>query len=82
MSLHRSDQNPVYGAGVLTLSLEDEGGGAFFILKENDVDDVSGANKEVRLDFDELAAVFATAVKMRKQWQQSTRQRPGRSKKG
>jgi len=57
----RLEQNRIYGEGIL-ITLEDEGGGAFFTLK--DTSDVGG---EIRIEMEELELVVIEARKLIKQ---------------
>ena len=62
----RLEQNRIYGEGIL-ITLEDEGGGAFFTLK--DTSDVGG---EIRIEMEELELVVIEARKLIKQLEPET----------
>jgi hypothetical protein len=62
----RPEQNRIYGEGIL-ITLEDEGGGAFFTLK--DTSDVEG---EIRIEMEELELVVIEARKLIKQLELET----------
>jgi hypothetical protein len=54
VSVHLAGKNPVFGEGNTYVRLEDEGGGAFIVLRQTDDDSKPG---EIRLDPLELEAV-------------------------
>jgi hypothetical protein len=56
ISLHKQNFNPVYGEGVLQVSLEDEGGGTY--LKIEQLNDVLNY---ITIDFNELEALLEAA---------------------
>ena len=56
VSVHRKGDNPVYSAGVIKVTVDDEGGGPFIVLDSN-----SGMEDGLRIDMDELEAVTVAA---------------------
>ena len=60
VAIHRSDSNPVYGRGVLQISIDDEGAGKYVKISEQDDD----LEHYVRIDADELELVFQEAKKL------------------
>jgi len=60
VSIHRSDINPVYGRGVLQISIDDEGGGGYVKICELG-DDIQNC---VHIDADELELIFREAKKL------------------
>lgn len=64
VSIHYSNVNPIYGDGVTTVSIQDEGGGFFFCL------DQSGSEREgtgkVFLDIEELEGILQAVKEMKK----------------
>ena len=53
ISIHKEDESPIFGDMVTHIKLDDEGGGAFIkITQEND-----GTN-EIRLDFSEIEHII------------------------
>jgi hypothetical protein len=61
IAVHSPDGNPVYGAGSLHVSLDDEAGGVYITIKELSDDSEQGV---VRIDPDEVSIVFETAMKL------------------
>jgi len=58
-AVHWETENPIYGERVIHVSLEDEAGGPFFVLKSLDE-----ADKELRIDQDEMKVVFDAAQQL------------------
>ena len=54
VAVHRSGQNPLFGEGALSVSVDDEGGGAFIVLEGED-------EHGIRIDMDELEVVVEVA---------------------
>jgi hypothetical protein len=61
IAVHSPDGNPVYGAGSLHVSLDDEAGGVYITIKELSDGSEQGV---VRIDPDEVPIVFETAMKL------------------
>ena len=60
IAVHRANDNPIYGDGVTTVQLEDEGSGPFLSLSQ----DFNDGKQTIRLDFDELLIVMKAATKL------------------
>lgn len=58
VSIARANQHPVYGE-VMVLTLEDEGGGAFFKIHDN-----NDANSGIRVELEELELMVIEARKL------------------
>jgi hypothetical protein len=61
IAVHSPNSNPVYGAGTLHVSLDDEAGGVHITIKELSDGSEQGV---VRIDPDEVPIVFETAMKL------------------
>ena len=61
VSVHMKGESPVYGEGVTHVQLEDEGGGAFVVLRQFGDHEKAG---ELRFDIDELRAVAREAARL------------------
>jgi hypothetical protein len=61
IAVHSPNSNPVYGAGTLHVSLDDEAGGVYITIKELSDGSEQGV---VRIDPDEVPIVFETAMKL------------------
>ena len=61
VAVHRAEINPIFGEGVTRVSLDDETGGPFVVLRQ--YEDELG-NGEVRLEIEELRAITAAAEKL------------------
>jgi len=59
IAVHSPNSNPIYGAGTLHVSLDDEAGGVYITIKE-----LSDNQGVVRIDPDEVPLVFETAMKL------------------
>lgn len=55
-AIHRENQNPVFGEQVTHIQIEDEAGGPFLILKQED--------QEIRLDPEELDEIVMAAKEL------------------
>lgn len=65
VSVHRDTENPVFGIGATIVSIEDEGGGPFFELRQcNDNVEVG----MIRLDIDEVESISAAARMLTNQY--------------
>ena len=56
VSVYQEGNNPIFGEGVTHVSLDDEGGGAFILLEQED--------RQLRLDLEELEVVADVARKL------------------
>ena len=57
IAVHMKQNNPVFGEAVTHVSLEDESGGAFFVLSQE--------GQEIRVDIDELEMILKAAKQMK-----------------
>jgi hypothetical protein len=60
IAVHLPNESPVYGERSLHVSLDDEGGGVYIIIKEQS----DKLNSEVRIDPAEAPVVFETAMRL------------------
>jgi len=60
IAVHSPNESPVYGERSLHVSLDDEGGGVYIIIKEQG----DRLDAEVRIDPAEVPLVFKTAMKL------------------
>jgi hypothetical protein len=60
VAIHREEENPVFGEGNTYVRIEDEAGGPFIIIEQ---DDSYNEEKNIRVDYEELL-VIAEAAKM------------------
>ena len=60
IAVHLPNESPVYGERSLHVSLDDEGGGVYIIIKEQS----DKLNSEVRIDPAEVPVVFETAMRL------------------
>ena len=59
ISIHRRGESPVCGEGAITVRMDDEGGGAFFVLEESE--------QKVRVTVEELDEIREAVAMMIKQ---------------
>ena len=62
INLYKEGDNPIFGNSVISVSIEDEAAGPYFIINQCN-DDFRG---ELRLDFDEVKPLFEVMKKMMK----------------
>ena len=61
VAVHREECHPVFGEGNTFVSVDDEAGGPFIIIEQDDSDHhVSGIN-HIRLDYQELVQISEAA---------------------
>ena len=60
IAVHLPNESPVYGERSLHVSLDDEGGGVYIIIKEQS----DRLTSEVRIDSAEVPVVFETAMRL------------------
>jgi hypothetical protein len=65
VSVHRASDNPIFGEGATHVTLEDECGGPYFILKQSDDNAKFG---EVKMDLDELREIMMVAEELIAGW--------------
>lgn len=61
ISIHSKDESPIFGMSSTHVSLDDDGGGPFLILKQCN-DHIQ--NGEIRLEFDELPLIMEAAQQL------------------
>ena len=54
--VHMDDRNPIFGEGVTTITIDDEAGGGYIVLTQDD--------QTIKVDPDELQLITKTAMKM------------------
>jgi len=64
VSIHPSDEHPVFGAGALHLALEDDAGGYFFTLKQISTD--GRESQTLRIELEELKLCVKAGEKLLK----------------
>ena len=64
VSIHPSDEHPVFGVGVLHLTLEDDAGGYFFTLKQICTD--QHEEQTIRVELEELKLCVKAGEKLLK----------------
>ena len=62
-SVHRKGDNPVFGESSIHISLEDDGGGEFVVIRQNTDDAEKGI---IRLDFEELPLISEAVELLKK----------------
>jgi hypothetical protein len=63
ISIHSQGDNPVFGASVVSVEMDDEAGGAFFIVSQ-ETSESETQKGTVRLDFEEIEAIREVSKKM------------------
>lgn len=61
VAIHREDVSPVFGEGVTYVSIEDEGGGPFLVLEQDDSEFHKDGMNHLRLDYAEFVEVAKAA---------------------
>ena len=61
VAVHQEGESPVFGEGTTHVQIEDEGGGAFVVLRQFGDHEKEG---ELRFDIDELQVVAREAARM------------------
>ncbi len=59
IAVHPPGLNPVFGAGVITVRLDDEAGGPFVVMEQDD--------QQMRVDFEEVEALVQAISQLRAQ---------------
>ena len=54
--VHMDDRSPVFGEGIITVSIDDDGAGGYIVLTQEE--------QTIKLDLEELQLVAKTAMKM------------------
>jgi hypothetical protein len=71
VSVHATNDNPVFGVSSTHIKIEDEGSGGFIILSQTNEFNNPG---ELRFDLDELSIVYAEASKLMAQYNINTKE--------
>jgi hypothetical protein len=58
--VHMDDRNPVFGEGVVTVTIDDEAAGGYIVLTQEE--------QTIKVDPDELQLIAKTAIKMLAQY--------------
>ena len=61
VTIHKSDDNPVFGESATRIKLEDEGAGRYLVIEQDE--------SSIRLDPEELDLIIAEAKKLMAQFQ-------------
>lgn len=64
-SIHRQGDNPIFGEQVITIAIEDEAAGPFFVVESNQPGD------GVRIDADELELLVKAGRKLMEEFENS-----------
>jgi len=67
-SIHRQGDNPIFGEQVITIALEDEAGGPFFVVESN-----QPSGDGLRIDDDELELLVKAGRKLKAEFERSTK---------
>jgi hypothetical protein len=54
--VHLDDRNPVFGEGIITVSIDDDGAGGYIVLTQDE--------QTIKVDPEELQIITKTAMKM------------------
>ena len=63
LHLYREGDNAIFGESVTTLRLDDEAGGVFLTIAQDESD--FGPGGELRFDFDEIDSLFAAIQQLK-----------------
>lgn len=63
VAVHREEEHPIFGEGVTYVKVEDEGGGPFIVIEQDDSDFHQKGMNHLRFDYEELQ-VIQEAAKM------------------
>lgn len=58
--VHMADRNPIFGEGVVTVTIDDEAAGGYIVLTQEE--------QTIKVDPDELQLIAKTAIKMLAQY--------------
>ena len=58
--VHMDDRNPIWGEGVVTITIDDEAAGGYIVLTQEE--------QTIKLDLEELQLITKTAMKMLTQY--------------
>lgn len=68
-AIHRQGENPIFGEQVITIALEDEAGGPFFVVESN-----QPSGDGLRIDDDELELLVKAGRKLKEEFDRSTKE--------
>lgn len=68
-AIHRQGDNPIFGEQVITIALEDEAGGPFFVVESN-----QESGDGLRIDDDELELLVKAGRKLKEEFERSTKE--------
>ena len=54
--VHMDDRNPIYGEGIVTITIDDEAAGGFIVLTQEE--------QTIKVDLEELQLITKTAIKL------------------
>ena len=57
VAIHSENANPIFGEGVTHVKVDDEGGGPFIIIEQDDSEFHQKGMNQIRLDYDELQEI-------------------------
>lgn len=66
-AIHRQGDNPIFGEHVITIALEDESGGPFYVVESNHPSDDG-----IRIDDDELELLVKAGRRLKAEFERST----------
>lgn len=55
--IHREDENPVFGESNTYVKVDDEGGGPFLVITQDNTDFHNKEENQIRVDYQELVAI-------------------------
>lgn len=58
MTIHQKDVSPVYGESIIHVRLEDDGGGKYVIISQE--------NNEIAIDFDEVPELMEAIERLKR----------------
>lgn len=68
-AIHRQGDNPIFGEQVITIALEDEAGGPFFVVESN-----QASGDGLRIDDDELELLVKAGRRLKAEFERSTKE--------
>lgn len=68
-AIHRQGSNPILGEQVITIAIEDEAGGPFFVVESN-----QASGDGLRIDDDELELLVEAGRRLKAEFDRSTKE--------
>jgi hypothetical protein len=68
-AIHRQGDNPIFGEQVITIAIEDETGGPFFVVESN-----QASGDGLRIDDDELDMLVKASRRLKAEFERSTKE--------